>query len=240
MAQGVCSVYVVSLHLALSILMFHPPSLLFPHGHFDTTFPSAPSSSSFTRPKSVRQAHLRTSAGEFGYLADPTHSTCYEPKEFDKTTSVDGDTTPINDPNHDSVSDLSKTTRENTGLFGVPTVCENSVLTVSYGNFALQRGSQESVLRDTVARQRERGEREGSVISVAESMSKKSRRKSTWSHSLQTHREFFSDERDLREHLERRAQQDFLGENSVRRNFYSTEYNMEIRNYESEEIQNTH
>ena len=36
MAQGVCSVYVTSLHLALSILMFHPPSLLFPHGHLDT------------------------------------------------------------------------------------------------------------------------------------------------------------------------------------------------------------
>ena len=49
--KGVCSVYVISLHPALSILMFHPPSLLFPHGHFDNTFPSAPSSSSFTRPQ---------------------------------------------------------------------------------------------------------------------------------------------------------------------------------------------
>ena len=93
MAQGVCSVYVISLHLAF---MFHPPSLLFPHGHFDTTFPSAPSSSSFTRPKSAGQAHLRMSAGDFGYLPDPTHSTGHEHKEFDKTTSVDGDTTPIN------------------------------------------------------------------------------------------------------------------------------------------------
>ena len=41
-----------------------------------------------------------------------------------------------------------------------------------------------------------------------------------------------SDERDLREHLERRAQQNFLGENSVQRKFYSTEYNMEIQNLE--------
>ena len=48
MAQGVCSVNVISLHLALSVLMFHPPSLLLPRGHFDTTFPSAPSSSSLT------------------------------------------------------------------------------------------------------------------------------------------------------------------------------------------------
>ena len=45
MAQGVCSVYVISLHLTFSILMIHPPSLLFPHGDFDTTYPSVPSSS---------------------------------------------------------------------------------------------------------------------------------------------------------------------------------------------------
>ena len=75
MAQGVCSAHVISLHRALSVLVFHPPSLLFPHGHFNTTFPSAPSSSSITRPKSAGQAHLRTSVGESGYLADPTHST---------------------------------------------------------------------------------------------------------------------------------------------------------------------
>ena len=52
-------------------------------------------------------------------------------------------------------------------------------------------------------------------MSVAESMSRKSRRNSGRSHSLRTHREFFSDERDLREHLERRAQQAIIGENSV-------------------------
>ena len=172
MAQGAYSAHVISLHLALSILMFHPPSLLLPHGHFDTTFPSAPSSSSCTRPKSAGQANFRMSSEEFGYLADPsTHSTGYEPKEFDTTTSVDGDVTPINDPNHDSISDFSETTRENTGLFGV---FENSISHVSHGEFALQRGSQESMPRETVARHREREEREGSVISVAEAMSRKS------------------------------------------------------------------
>ena len=143
--------------------MFHPPSVLFPHGHFDTTFPSAPSSSSSTRPKRAGQAHFRTSAEEFGYLADPTHSTSYEPKQPDKTTSVDGDTTPINDPDHDNISDFLKTTCENTGLFGVPTVCETSVSHGFHGNFALQRESKESMPRETVARQREREEREGSV-----------------------------------------------------------------------------
>ena len=86
--------------------------------------------------------------------------------------------------------------------------------------------------RETVARQRERGEREGSVVGVTESMSKKSRLNSTRSHSLRTHRGFYSDERDPREHLERRAQQGFLGENSVQRKLYSTEHNMEIQNLE--------
>ena len=123
MAQSVRSAHVISLHLALSILLFHPPFfLLFPHGHFDTTFPSAQSSSSFTRPRSAGQAHLRTCAGEFSYLATPTHLTVY-------------------------------------------TVFETSVSHVSHGNFALQRGSQESMPRETVARPWERGEREASVIS---------------------------------------------------------------------------
>ena len=45
-------------------------------------------------------------------------------------------------------------------------------------------------------------------------------------------REFCSDERDLLEHLERRAQQAVLGENSVQRTVYLTEYDMEIHNLE--------
>ena len=45
-------------------------------------------------------------------------------------------------------------------------------------------------------------------------------------------REFYSDERDLREHLERRAQQAIFGEHSVQRKVYSTEYNMEIQKME--------
>ena len=49
---------------------------------------------------------------------------------------------------------------------------------------------------------RERERREGSVISVAESMSMNSRLNSVGSHSLTTHRDFDSDGRDLRGHLE--------------------------------------
>ena len=59
----------------------------------------------------------------------------------------------------------------------------------------------------------------------------KCRRNSIRSHSLQTHREFYSDERDLRGHLERRAQQAVLDENSVQRTLYSTEYDTEIKNF---------
>ena len=131
---------------------------------------------------------------------------------------ADDDATPINDPDHDSISHFSKTTHENTGWFGVPT----------RGDSALQKESKKSLTRETDGRQREREDRDGSVISVGESMSRKSRRKSTRSHSRQTHREFYSDERDLREYFERRLQQAFQGENSVQRKLYSTELNMEM------------
>ena len=80
--------------------------------------------------------------------------------------------------------------------------------------------------------ERERKEREGFVISAAESMSKKGRRNSIRSHSLQTHRKFCSDGWDLRGHLEGRAQQAILGEISIQRKLYSTECNMEIQNIE--------
>ena len=94
MAQGVCSAHVISFHLTLSILMFHPPSLLFPHGHFETTFLSARSLTDFTRSESGPSALPHERWGVCGYLADPTHSRGYEPKEFKKITSADGDTTP--------------------------------------------------------------------------------------------------------------------------------------------------
>ena len=80
--------------------------------------------------------------------------------------------------------------------------------------------------RETVRRQREREEREGSVISIRR-------------HSRQTQREFYSGERDLREHLERRAQQAILGEIQVRENYtqLSTTWRSKFWN---EKIQNTH
>ena len=48
-----------------------------------------------------------------------------KPNQPDKMVPADDDATPINDPDHDSICDFSKTTHENTGWVGVPTVCEN-------------------------------------------------------------------------------------------------------------------
>ena len=58
-------------------------------------------------PKSAGQAHFRTSGEEFCYLADPTHSTGYEPKEFDRLV-LQTETRLYNDPNYDNISDFSK------------------------------------------------------------------------------------------------------------------------------------
>ena len=65
---------------------------------------------------------------------------------------------------------------------------EASVSHVSHGEFALQGEIPEIVPRETVARRRREREREGSVISVAESMSKKRRRNSIRSHALDSQR----------------------------------------------------
>ena len=67
MAQDVRSVHVISFHPTFSVLVFQPPSLLFPDGYPPVHFPSSPlSSSSVTRPTSAGQAQLRTSVAEFG------------------------------------------------------------------------------------------------------------------------------------------------------------------------------
>ena len=85
---------------------------------------------------------------EFDYMADPTPQVMSP-----KITSADGDTTPINDPNYDNISDFSKITRENTGLFGVSAMLEASVSHVSHGE------RKDSTHRENVARQREKKEK---------------------------------------------------------------------------------
>ena len=77
MKKVCCIAHVASLHLAMSMLMFHPPCLLFPGGHFETfpTSTSASSLSSTTRLQIAGQAHFRTSGEEFVKMADSAHST---------------------------------------------------------------------------------------------------------------------------------------------------------------------
>ena len=126
------------------LLMFHPPSLLCPHGHFDTSFLSASSSLNCSRSESAGQAHFRMSAEESGNVADPTLSTGCEPKEFDKITSADGGTTLVNDPNYDNISDIS-TPHARTPVCSVFPQCLNPLFcTFVIGDFVLQTESKES------------------------------------------------------------------------------------------------
>ena len=95
----------------------------------------------------------------------------------------------IDDPDLNEISDFSKNTHENTGLFGGLIMFESSVSHVSHDDVALQIESKESMHRETDCereREREKKEREGFVISVVGSMSKKRRRNNIRSHSLQT------------------------------------------------------
>ena len=89
-AQGVCSAHVIPLPLTLSIFSCFI-SLVCCSRTVTLTLRSrlylpCPNCS---RSESAGPAHFRTSGQEFGYLADPAHSTGYEPKEFDMNTSAD-------------------------------------------------------------------------------------------------------------------------------------------------------
>ena len=200
----VCFAHVITLHISPSSLVSYPslsaPSPLFPHGQRLV----------------CGTWHLIGRWQAHSDIGDvESYLTGYEHKPSDKIITADNDATPINDPDHDSIFDFSKTTHDNTGWFGVPTVCETSVTQISRGDPALQKERKESLTRETEGKHRMRWIETIPVISVGESMSRRSRRNSMRSHCHQTQRDFFSGERDLREQLERRAQQ-AVDENSVR------------------------
>ena len=180
-----------SRHLIVSFLMFHPSSLLslllFLDGHFETTplddYTDDPVHDFLPNfPDLTAQVERSPHEDElFGYPAKSALNTGYEPKKFDKITSVDDHTTLINDPDH-NISDFSRTTNEKTLVNSVFPQCLNPLFcTFLIGDFVLQR---ESKIGKTVARQREREEREGFAISVAKLMSMKSRRNRIRSHCL--------------------------------------------------------
>ena len=194
-----------------------------------------------------RSSALRQRTSCLATLPSSFLSTGHEPKQFDKITSVDNDTMTVNDQDH-NFSDFSKTTNENTRQFGV----FHSVWILCFARFSFvilffREKAKKACNRETVARQREREKGEGSVISVEESTSMKSRRNSIRSHSLQTHRKSFSEESQRilfwwmrSSRTPGRAQQAVLGENSVQRQWHSTEIWTWRSKIWNEEIQNTH
>ena len=234
------------------IMAYIPPCLLFPDGCYQTTFPTTTSTSTSTtlRPttttcvnwfhtETLGIAHSQKSGDEFVHLANPEHSTGYERKtQLNKQSSEHGEKTPINDPNHDNLSDFSRVKREDTEL-SVNVCVDPSVLhSVSIHCFHMfvvwEPASGNGV--QTERKRREKGS--GSVIRVEESNSRKSRRNGTRNKSVYSHQTLHDfEERDhVREHIERRALQATLGEIFAQRKLYSTEYDMEITDLE--EIQN--
>ena len=192
-----------------------------------------------TCPKSAGHTQLRTSTEEFGYLAKFGLNTGYEPKKFDENTSMDDDTTLISDPDH-NISDISKTTNENTSQFGVHTVFESSVLHVSHDDFALQiERAKKACNRETVARQREKEKKEQVLWSVLQSRCQRRVNGTVfvWVWRV-SENSFLMDEisknifnEELNKPFQRKIQ---IRENCV---WMSTKWRSKIQ---SEEIQNTH
>ena len=147
MAQGhekdVCCMRMSSLLISL---MFRPSPFAVSARSLREHFTDAPvphDPAELSRPKSAGQAHSRTRTSSLATWPRPVLLTGYEPKEFDKITSVDVDTPSINDPDH-NISDFSKTTSENTGH----SVLNPLFCTFLIGDFALQRESKESMPRE--------------------------------------------------------------------------------------------
>ena len=113
----------------------------------------------FTQTQNRGSGDSHISEDDFGYMAKSPHLTGYEPNLPHKMVPADDDATPMNDPDHDSISDFSKTTHENIGQFHVPTVCETSVSHISRGDTALQKESRESLTREPRA-SRDNGRKE--------------------------------------------------------------------------------
>ena len=149
---------------------------------------------------------------------------------------MDDDATLINHPDH-NISDFSKTTNENTSQLGAHAVFESSVSHVSHDDFAKKAYIGKPIARQ---RDRERERKEKVLWSVLHSRCQRKVNgtvlvrvwRVTENPVLKSLRKFYSDGWDLLEHLQRRAQQAIIGENSIQRNFYLNEYKMELQKLE--------
>ena len=159
------------------------PSLLFPHGHFETTpdndFTDDPVHTFLPYLPVLEAQDTRNSAPASRSLAtwpSQMQTQVMSPKKV-RQENFRGwwrDAHQRSGPQYARL--LENHEHENTGQFGVHTVFESFVLHVSI--LFLRHKRKKARNRETVARQREREEREGFLISVAKSMSMKSRRNS--------------------------------------------------------------
>ena len=181
-----------------------PPSLLFPHGHPDTSFLSAPSLPNCSRSESAGQAHLLTSGEELATWSIPRTPQVMNPKSSTRLL-------------------LQVETRRLSTIRTTITSLTSQKSHARTLDCAVFPQRWNHLFRTFLMVKSKKGRF---------SMSKKSRRNNNRSHFLHTHREFYHDERDLREDLERRAQQAVLGENSLQRKIFLSEYDLEIQHSE--------
>ena len=229
---------VVSLHLAFSLLVPHP-SLLFPHGHFETTR-SCRTCLSLKR-RTCATPHMHRKVWLPGQVRCKHRLWAKEVRQeyfrgwWHDTHQWSGPQHLLLIENHEREH---QTTRWSHNVW-IPCFARFSWWFCSSDRKQRKHAIGKPLLDI------EREEREGFVISVAESMSKKDQRNGI-SVSLKSHREscsevrkFHSDGWDRREHFQRTARQATIAENFDSRKFFLNESNWRSRN-QSEEMPNTH
>ena len=219
-------VHVVYLRLAFSTLMYRPPSLLFPHGHFDSTFPSAQSLPSFIRPKSAKCTSAR-SLRSLATWPSPVSTQLVSPSSSTRPLLQTA-----RRPATIRTAIASLTSRKphaRTLDCSVFPQCLKPLFRTFLMVILLFREKAEQGCLGRPLQDREKQRREKVRWSVLQSRCQRKVDGTALGVMLFRLTESCSDERDLREHLERRAQQAFIGETSVQRKLHATEYNMEIQ-----------
>ena len=229
-AKKVLCTCVVSLYLAFSSLMSHP-SLLFLHGHFEPTFPSAPFLPYFLVLKA--QGMRNSARGREVWLSGqvrPHHRLWAQRVRQDHTCGQWHDTHWRSRPQLKSLT--SRNTHEKIGLFDVLTMFESSVSHVSH-DLALQ------IKEIMQSGNRCQTEREKFLWSVLQSRCQRKVNGTVLVWVWRVTEKSFSDGWVLREHLQRRTRQAITGESPVQKNniWMGTRWRSRIW---SEEIQNTH
>ena len=197
--EKVCCMRMSLISISFSLLMSHP-SLLIPHGHFETTpdydFTDDPVHTFLPYLPVPKAQDTRNSARAPRSLAtwpNPVSTQVMIPKS--STRILPWMMTRRSSVIRTTISPTSRKSRTRTPAKSVFTQCLNPLFcTFPHDDFALQiERAKKACNRETVARQREREEREGFVISAAESMSEKSQRNGICV-SLKSYRKFSSEE----------------------------------------------